>query len=217
MTWNKQLQHWLDDSQETLQNWWEDGEDWLDDVRGEANRGRFPWWLLAAAGAAAALYWLSQNRREEIKALAIDRFIEQSAEGQSFLSLEDDLKQGGEAVVRRATRAADTEENREQLRHIIGMERWGRARLQSAVLHRPWVLDEHYDYKPPRDLSMAELTEMFAEQRRRTAALARSLHENPPRSSEKVLHNSHGPLSVRGWLRYLNLHADIESRKLRSR
>ncbi|MFC6618361.1 hypothetical protein [Deinococcus radiophilus] len=86
--------------------------------------------------------------------------------------------------------------------------------MQSAVLHRPWVMDEHHDYKPPKDKSLSELAEILAEQRRRTAALAHTLHENPPRLNEKVPHNGLGPLSVRGWLRYLQYHADVESRKL---
>ncbi|RTR30350.1 DinB family protein [Deinococcus radiophilus] len=188
--------------------------DWLDEDDLEPQRG-FPWWTLLLTGAAVAgAVWLARQRSDEIKELAVERLIEQPAAGQSFLKLEEGLQSGGEALVERIERASDNERNRERLRHIIGIERWGRARVQSAVLHRPWVMDEHHDYKPPKDKSLSELAEILAEQRRRTAALAHTLHENPPRLNEKVPHNGLGPLSVRGWLRYLQYHADVESRKL---
>lgn len=209
MTWTDTFNRWLQDNGFDL-----DFD--ADDINFEDDSRGLPWLPLLITGAAAAgIYWLSQNRREEIKQMLVQRLIEQPAEGQSFLSLEEHLNKTGEAILSRAAHLRDTEQNRDKLRHIIGIERWGRARVQSAVLHRPWVMDEHHDYKPPRDKTVAELTEMFAEQRRRTAALAHSLHENPPRLNDKVPHNGLGPLTVRGWLRYLSGHADIESRKMR--
>ncbi|WP_261663067.1 DinB family protein [Deinococcus sp. Marseille-Q6407] len=209
MSWTSDLPHtlsdWMDDAPEHLGSWAETQE---------SDRS-FPWLPLLLAGAAAAgAIWLARNRREELTDLAVRRMVEQPAEGQSFLSLEESLQSSGEQLAARAAKASDTERNRERLRHIIGIERWGRARVQSAVLHRPWVMDEHHDYKPPKEMSMTELTEIFAEQRRRTAALAHSLHEQPPRLNDKVMHNEFGPLSVRGWLRYLQLHAEMEGRRL---
>lgn len=208
MTWTDTISSWLDDAQDDL------GE-WLDDDSYYESQSSFPWVPLLLTGAAVAgAVWLLRNRKEELKDLGVERLIEQPASGQSFLSLEEQLTKSGESIMSRLANLSDSEQNREKLRHIIGIERWGRARLQSAVLHRPWVMDEHHDYKPPRDKTVAELAEMFAEQRRRTVALAHSLHENPPISNEKVPHNGLGPLSVRGWLRYLNGHADMESRKM---
>lgn len=210
MTWTDTFNNWLHDNGYDFDLDFEaDDLDFGDDSRG------LPWLPLLLTGAAAAgIYWLAKNRREEIKQVAVERLIEQPSEGQSFLSLEEQLAKSGESIMSRLRNLSDSEHNREMLRHIIGIERWGRARLQSAVLHRPWVMDEHHDYKPPRDKTVAELAEMFAEQRRRTVALAHSLHENPPRLNDKVPHNGLGPLSVRGWLRYLNGHAELESRKL---
>ena len=200
------LSHWMDDATEHADDW---ADTWEEEGSG------FPWLPLLLTGAAVAgAVWLARNRKAEMTDLAVRRLIEQPAEGKSFLSLEEALSSSGERITARAASASDTERNRELLRHIIGIERWGRARLQSAVLLRPWVMDEHHDYKPPRDKSMTELAGMFAEQRRRTAELAHTLHENPPRLNDKVPHNGLGPLSVRGWLRYLQLHAELEGRKL---
>ena len=188
---------------------------WLEDEDLMAPQRSLPWLPLLITGAAVAgAVWLTRSRGDELKDLAVERLIERPATGQSFLSLEQQLTASGERLTVRAMNASDTERNRELLRHIIGIERWGRARVQSAVLHRPWVMDGHHDYKPPRDKSVKELAEIFAEQRRRTAALAHTLHESPPRLSDKVVHNGLGPLSVRGWLRYLQYHAELESRKL---
>ncbi|MDO4262594.1 MAG: DinB family protein [Deinococcus sp.] len=206
---------WTTDLPQALSTWRDDAAH-AGDLSGNWEDDRsVPWLPLLLTGAAVAgAVWLVRHRKEELKDLAVRRLIEQPAEGQSFLSLEEGLQRSGERVAARATSAADTERNRELLRHIIGIERWGRARVQSAVLHRPWVMDGHQDYKPPKDKSMTELAQILAEQRRRTATLAHSLHESPPRLNDKVVHNEFGPLSVRGWLRYLQLHAELESRKL---
>ncbi|GHG04458.1 hypothetical protein GCM10017783_16350 [Deinococcus piscis] len=207
---------WTQDLPYALSDWMDDAAEYADEVAAGLEEDRsLPWFPLLLTGAAVAgAAWLVRHRKEELRNLAVRRLIEQPAEGQSFLSLEESLQRSGERVATRAANISDTERNRELLRHIIGIERWGRARVQSAVLHRPWVMDSHQDYKPPKDKSMPELAEILAEQRRRTATLAHSLHESPPRLNDKVVHNEFGPLSVRGWLRYLQLHAEMESRKM---
>lgn len=210
MNWTKQFA-------ETLHDWIEEAQDeWEEITAPEPKSSTVPWGALLALGAAAAgVYYLAQTRKDDIKAIAIQRLVEQPAENQSYSSLRDDLEESGNHMVQRAKAASDTESNRETLRHIIGIERWGLARVQSAVLHRPWVMDEHHDYKPPKDKTLSELIGIFEQQRKRTVALAQHLHEEPPRLNDKVPHNEFGPLTIRGWLRYLKMHADLESRRLR--
>lgn len=180
----------------------------------DSERG-FPWLtVLLAGGAVLGALWLANNRREDIKGMAVARLLEGPAEGQSFAALRDNFIANGEAIVERFSRVADNDRNRAQLRHIIGIEKWGRGRLQSAVQHRPWVMDGHQEYKPDESKTLPELVEIFQDQRRRTVEFAQSLHEAPPTENDKIPHNSLGDLSVRAWLRYLDKHADIESRKV---
>lgn len=180
----------------------------------EPERG-FPWLpVILAGGVVYGALWLANNRRDDIKGMAVERLLEGPAEGQSFAALRDNFSANGEAIFDRLSRAADSDRNRELLRHIIGIEKWGRGRLQSAVQHRPWVMDGHHEYKPDENKTLPELIEIFQDQRRRTVEFAQSLHEAPPTENEKVPHNGLGDLSLRAWLRYLDKHADLESRKI---
>ena len=60
---------------------------------------------------------------------------------------------------------------------------------------------------------MPQLRELASLTRAQTSQLARQFEATPPQ--ETVEHDGLGPLSARAWLRYLNLHADLESRRLR--
>ena len=41
--------------------------------------------------------------------------------------------------------------------------------------------------------------------------------KSAPNAPETVRHNDYGPLTVRGWLRYLDIHASMESKKIATR
>ncbi|MFQ3631728.1 hypothetical protein [Roseiflexus sp.] len=114
----------------------------------------------------------------------------------------------------RMSASADTPVNRQQLRHIIGLERWGQRRLRVA-LGEPFINDEMDEYQPPVDLSLSELIDVFLNTRDETVQLARRCAADPRAESAIVRHNQLGPLSIRGWLRYLDLHASLEARRLR--
>jgi hypothetical protein len=64
-------------------------------------------------------------------------------------------------------------------------------------------------------LSLTELREAFSLTRAQTSELARAFSVTPP-VAEGVPHNSIGPISAPAWLRYLTMHADWESRKLKA-
>ena len=112
--------------------------------------------------------------------------------------------------------AGESTGNRKVLRHVIGIERWGTARIERMVAGGPGAdLDGHRSYKPPRDASWAELLADLQATRAHTVDLARRLDAAPPAESVTVPHNDLGDLTPKGWLRYLALHSNIESRRVR--
>ena len=108
--------------------------------------------------------------------------------------------------------ASDTPRNRKQLGHVITIERWGYQRLRSA-LGEPLVLDDSDHYAPSSNLTLIGLRKEWAIARRATMLLAGELEQLP--DSTRVVHNQFGPLSLRGWIRYLTMHAYFESKRIR--
>jgi hypothetical protein len=75
-------------------------------------------------------------------------------------------------------------------------------------------MDEYDGYRPARAAGWAELQDVFHSTRQQTVALARQL--GPAVEADvHVPHNQFGPLTVRSWLRYLDIHANMEAKKLR--
>lgn len=132
--------------------------------------------------------------------------FERPARNRSLKELTGDLAETGEAAERRIDSARDTDGNRETLRHVIAIERWGQRRLE-VFLGEPFVRDECDDYYPAPEADLDALQERFAETRARTLALARRLQEVGVNGQRTVLHNQWGMLSAQGWLNYLNGHA----------
>lgn len=184
--------------------------------RKTSNVGAAVFVTVAAVGAAAGAALLARQRKGEIKEFVVANVLEKPAGRSSFTDLGQQLERGGTFLSGRAEQAADTPENRDLLAHIIGIERWGQSRVQVALGQREFVRDEYYAYRPAPDASLRELQSLLSQTRARTADLARQLHFNPPDDDFVVEHNGLGPLTAKGWLRYLNQHADLESRKLRS-
>ncbi len=131
----------------------------------------------------------------------------------SYAELGRQLDRAGTRLDARLAQADDTESNREWARHIIGIERWGQARLRALSGKDEVVSGGHRPYRPDAELSLPQLRELASLTRAQTSQLARQFETTPPQ--EKVDHDGLGPLSARAWLRYLNLHADLESRRLR--
>jgi hypothetical protein len=124
----------------------------------------------------------------------------------------DVLDTSGQVVTDRLTRAGDTTSNRDVARHIIGIERWSRRRLQTA-LGDVAVMDEYDRYRPDEAESMATLTELFIEARAQSIALAYQATNLP--DTVRVAHNDLGEMDVRAWLFYIENHAARECLRLR--
>lgn len=133
--------------------------------------------------------------------------LERPARDKTLANFREEMEAAGRDAQQRLAKAADTPENVEALRHIIGIERWGQRRLQVA-LGEPLVMDESDCYYPPTDAGWDQLRETFRETRQETVALVRRLGEADVGRDVKVPHNQWGDLTVRGWLSYLNGHAN---------
>ena len=171
---------------------------------------------IATVGAAAGAALLARRRQGELKEFVVANVLEKPAGRSSFTDLGQSLERAGTHLARRAAGAADTPENREILAHIIGIERWGQSRIQVALGQREFERDEYAAYRPAPGASLGQLQSLLVQTRTRTVDLARQLHQRPPHDDFVVEHNGLGPLTAKGWLRYLTQHADLESRKLRS-
>ncbi len=139
--------------------------------------------------------------------------LERPARKQSLTELADQLAISGRTIAARTAALPDIPHNRRLLSHIIGIERWGHSRLR-VLLGEPFVRDEYDRYRPSRETSWLELQAHFQETRAQTVALVRQI-EAAGEHGGRVLHNQWGELNLRGWLRYLNVHADLESRKMK--
>jgi hypothetical protein len=141
--------------------------------------------------------------------------IDRKSNGLTLPQLRENLQQETQAVLHHHTQAADTEKNKAQMRHIIGIERWGQSRLRT-LLGEPLLTREEYDnYAPADSLSMAELGETFAETRERLLGLIGELENAGISPTKTIPHNQMGNMTLRSWLYYLNFHATNEARQIK--
>ncbi|MFN8490993.1 MAG: hypothetical protein U0350_25590 [Caldilineaceae bacterium] len=124
------------------------------------------------------------------------------------------LEEAGSVIEACAAKAADTPGNREQLAHIAGIERWGQRRLR-VFLGEPYVQDEYDGYRPTAELNYAQLQDFFHATRQETVQIARKIADAKVSDAATVPHNFVGKLSARAWLRYLDIHANTESKRIR--
>lgn len=122
------------------------------------------------------------------------------------------LIHSGNAVTQAIAQARPTPDHQRRARHIIGIERWALVRLGSFLEGIP-PHDEYDGYQPAAQLTLPELADVFGAVRADVVAFVGTVPESvitaPP-----VLHNDFGALSMGGWLRYIELHARMESKKL---
>ena len=139
-------------------------------------------------------------------------FLDRSFKGLSSDEAAERLAASGRALEAKWAGMSDTSEHRRLLRHIVGIERWGQSRLRVA-LGAPLAMDEYDDYQPPADAAWSELQAAFRDTRQQTIDLARQLI--PAKADVKIPHNQFGKLTISSWLRYLDLHANMEAKKAR--
>jgi hypothetical protein len=153
--------------------------------------------------------------RNAVRDVVVNLLIERPARKRSLAELIASLEASAQQIDRRMAECqADEPKNLETMRHIIGIERWGQQRLRS-FLGEPLTRDEYNGYRPDDVADMAGLRRAFAATRVDTVQLAQRLREHEVADAATVAHNDMGDLTARGWLRYLNSHANLESRRLK--
>lgn len=140
-------------------------------------------------------------------------FLESPWKTLSLSQIGEQLERDGRILERTFAAAKTSDHNRRLLGHIAGIERWGQSRLRVA-LGAALTMDEYDGYRPAQDTTWVELQEAFKATRQKTVALVDQL-DRADAARVKVPHNQFGPLTVRSWLRYLDIHANLEAKKLR--
>lgn len=125
----------------------------------------------------------------------------------------EQLTRSGSAVVQAIAQARPTPTHQRLARHIIGIERWALVRLGGFRGVTP-PHDEYNGYQPASHVTLPELADLFGAVRAEVAAVVLTL-PSLDTAIPPVMHNDLGPLHVGGWLRYIDIHARIESKKLR--
>jgi hypothetical protein len=136
-------------------------------------------------------------------------FLENPSKGKTFAQLRATLEQSRQQI---QSRLVASQANPELLRHIVTIEKWGQNRLRSSLKEVPFEMDRSSKYAPDATLGWPELRLEFDRTRQVTLELMDRLERGQP---DKLVHNQFGPMSAKAWLWYLNLHANIELRKLR--
>lgn len=141
-------------------------------------------------------------------------FVERPARKTSLNELSEKLTASGQALVTRFGGIANRDANREALRHIIGIERWAQQRLK-VFLGERYAADEYDGYRPPDHYTWNDLRDDFNQTRAETAVLAQQLAQQGILGKATVPHNDFGPVTAKGWLKYLHDHALRESTRIR--
>lgn len=149
-----------------------------------------------------------------IRKLILNFFIERPGAKKTVPQWQQQFEQSGRHLLERAEAVDDSDMNRKVMSHIIGIERWGQSRLKVG-LGEPFIKDEYNDYRPARDADWETLKGQFAKTRSETTALLGQIEAKSVDTSTKVVHNQHGRISLKGWMRYLDMHAGLESKRLK--
>lgn len=132
----------------------------------------------------------------------------------SFGDLVEGARAGGQTIDSHLAGKPDTQKNRQQMRHIIGIERWGQRRLQT-VLGEPPVQDEYDIYQPDEQLTIEELRHEFNSTRAKTLEIINAIQQKGVAESATANHNDMGDVSIKLWVRYLTMHANFESKRVK--
>jgi hypothetical protein len=142
--------------------------------------------------------------------------VERPARRAGPAALADGLAASGPSLEAHFRAAAADPKAPGQLRHVIAIERWGQARLRAALGDVPFVRDRSGAHRPPDDVPYERLLDDLRAARALSVELARRVAAEG-KGEAVVEHDSMGPLTAAGWLRYLRLHADLEAKRVRAR
>jgi hypothetical protein len=142
----------------------------------------------------------------------VNVFVERPAARRGSARLADELEQSADALLSTLGNSKSPERAAKQARHILGIERWGQQRLRVALGERSYERDSHQPYLPDAALNRDGVVALLREARAETVKLARRL-ASEGKGRVAVEHNSIGPLTADGWLRYLKVHADLEAKR----
>ncbi len=132
----------------------------------------------------------------------------------TFDQLIQDAQRSGQTIDTYLADKVDTPRNREQMRHVIGIERWGQRRLRT-VLGEPPTQDEYEDHQPAPTLELAAMRDEFRATRATTIELAQEIQQRGIAETTTANHNAFGDISPKLWLRYLTMHANFESKRVK--
>ncbi|MCO5182829.1 MAG: hypothetical protein M9965_02680 [Anaerolineae bacterium] len=149
-----------------------------------------------------------------IRQFAITMIMERPARKLDLAGHASQLQQSGEVLSKRLGSMMDSDRNRQVLSHIIGIERWSQSRLR-VPLGSEFVNDEYDRYRPKRDTSWSDLKTQFHTTRAASVDLVGALQAADVDPATIIKHNNYGPLTIRGWLHYINMHANLESKRLK--
>ena len=123
-------------------------------------------------------------------------------------------EKSGNTITTHLADKSDTPYNRQQLRHLIGIERWGQRRLQTLLGAAP-LRDEYDGYQPAENLDFATLRTEFTQTRQATLDLLRTIQQKGVDATGRAYHNGMGDVPVTIWTRYLTMHAEMESKRIK--
>lgn len=132
----------------------------------------------------------------------------------TYDQLHERMQQSGEKLVSKMRAAPTNGMTLERARHIIGIERWGQARLK-AFLGGPVLHDEYDGYRPDDLNTLPQLADAMANTRAETLRLIEVLKAAGASAGGKVAHNELGEIDARSWLVYLDDHATREGMVIR--
>ena len=140
--------------------------------------------------------------------------LERPAKKWTMSAWGEKLSTSGNSLSQKLDKLPGSQRNRQVLSHIIGIEQWGQSRLRVG-LGEPYK-DEEYDrYRPSQNRSWEQLKTEFRIARRKTVALAEELDHSQVDQFTRVKHNQFGEITLGAWLRYLDVHANRESKRLK--
>lgn len=139
--------------------------------------------------------------------------FERPVRGLDADSMRNRLIQSGDAMVSAIRTAGDITANQDTATHIIGIERWGQARLRDAL--NGSYTSEEYDGYRPASAPITQLADLMQTTRAETVAVLAQLVSAGIPLTTTIPHNTFGDMTVAGWLQYIQGHGAIESRKLR--